>query len=205
MSDKGRIDFSQRIVPQVHEVRYATPFSAHKDLGRAYNYAFKDVWEDYYDNEHWLCVRDMDTLFLTPDAPNIIQAYVEKYPDTGIFTCYTNRISLASKAQLFNGVIDADDRISGHIKKAELLKNKYLPTLSATEIDTPISGFLMVINCRVWDKLDGFKEGAGCLGIDNDFSQRVLEAGYKILRMNSIYVWHTYRLLTGISNKKHLL
>ncbi len=172
-----------------------SPWRADKDLGKAYNDAFKLIGED-----DWLCLRDKDTLFLTHDAPKIIESYVDMLPNAGIFTCYTNRISLSSKHQLLQDKIDdrADMRL--HIQIAEMKKQKF----TYTELHSFISGFLMVISKRTWND-HKFKEGAGCLGIDNEYSQRILDAGLKIVRMNSVYLWHSYRLLNGIHSKKHLL
>lgn len=170
-----------------------TPYRTDKDLGRAYNDVFRTIPAIYT-----ICLRDIDTMFLTPQTPAIIERYSELHPEA-ILTCYTNRVGC--KDQLINGVISANRDISYHITLAEQLERK---PMSVTEIPGHISGMLMVVPFEVWFKLK-FKEGIGCLGVDTDFTLRAREQGIKILRMNAVYVWHTYRLKNGIKYKKHLL
>lgn len=171
------------------------PFAEDKNLGRAYNKAFEDV-----DERDWVCLMDHDVMFLTPDAINIMYEYVRSYHDAGIFTCYTNRIHPLSSDQLLNGQVSENTSIDYHM---QLAYNQKRFGVSVTEINHMISGFLMLVSRRTWNKVK-FPEFGKCLGVDNDFSQRVLESGKKIYRMNSIYVWHTYRLANGITNKEHL-
>ncbi len=181
-------------------IHYLTPYDSKKDLGRAYNNAFRSLDDGWVAEDDWLCLRDIDTLFLTPDAPNIIESYVKKHPDAGILTCYTNRISPASPMQLLNGKFSEDRDILTHIKIAEYQKK----VKTSTEINTPISGMLMVISMKTWSEFK-FKEGGKCLGVDNIYSQQILDAGLKIIRMDSLYIFHTYRMLNGVKNKTHLL
>lgn len=177
------------------QIHHLTPFRRDKNLAAAYNFVF----ERYCRPNDWVVLRDIDTMFLTPDAPNIIEDYINLYPDTGIFTCYTNRLSLHSKDQLYGGAISPNTNILHHIKIAESLKEDR----SVKEIDKKISGFLMVISYKTWEK---FKfSGAACLGVDNQFSQGILDAGLPIYRMNGVYLFHSYRILNGINNKTHLI
>lgn len=200
MSDKGHIDFSRvQSMVRRQELHHVTPYRSDKNLGRAYNEAFTYYTEQGHE---WICLRDTDTMFLTPDAPGRIEQYINKYPEAGILTCFTNRVTTLSIDQLYQGQLSNNDSIRHHTLIAQdLMKRK---GLEVTKIEKPISGMLMVVSRRVWERIK-FDDTGLALGVDNDFSQRVLDAGLEILRMNSIYVWHTYRLLTGISNKKHLM
>lgn len=175
-------------------IHFPTPFRRDKNLADAYNFVF----ERYCRPNDWVALRDIDTMFLTPDAPNIVEDYINLYPDTGIFTCYTNRLSLHAKDQLYRGMISPNTNILHHIRIAESLKHDR----SVTEINRKISGFLMVISFKTWEQFR-FR-GSACLGVDNDYSNEILEAGLKIRRMNGLYLWHSYRLLNGINDKKHL-
>lgn len=168
-----------------------------KNLGAAYNHL---ISISHY-NGTYVCVIDHDVLFLTPDAIKHIEQYTKKFPGTGIFTCYTNRLHPDSKGQLLGPMSEETD-IREHIKRAEFQK-KHLYEVG--EINHPIGGFLMVINIEAWKRVGGFSENKKCLGVDNDFSAKILKANYKILRMDGIYVWHSYRLMNGYRDKKHLL
>lgn len=171
------------------------PYDQDKNLGRAYNYAFEGVGEN-----DWVCLIDHDVLLLTPDAIRLMNEYTMSFPETGIFTCYTNRIHPLSEDQLLNGQLSENYNMDFHM---QLAYNQKRFGVTVTEINHMISGFLMLVSKKTWNKIK-FKENEGCLGVDNFFSTAVLDAGKKIYRMNSVYVWHSYRLMNGIKDKTHL-
>lgn len=177
------------------KIHILIPFATDKDLGKAYNEGCSLVPDG-----DWICLLDHDVMFLTPDSINIMYGYVERNPDAGLLTCYTNRIHPISP-QLLCGFGDVGGtNIIHHINVAEKQKQKLY---NVTPLDKNISGFLMLFSKETW-KQHPFKEGAGCLGIDTAFWQAIVGAGKKILRMDGLYVWHTYRLQNGINNKDHL-
>jgi GT2 family glycosyltransferase len=171
------------------------PFAEDKNLGWAYNQAFDNVPES-----DWVCLIDHDVLFLTPDAINLMYEYVRSFPETGIFTCFTNRIHPLSVEQLLNGQVSENFSIDFH---TQLAYNQKRFGVTVTEIKHVISGFLMLVSKQTWEKIK-FPEHGKCLGVDNLFSQGVLNEGKKIYRMDSLYVWHSYRMTNGITNKDHL-
>jgi GT2 family glycosyltransferase len=139
-------------------------------------------------------------MFLTPDAIKHVEKYTQLFPSTGIFTCFTNRLHPLSKGQLL-GTISENADIRHHTQLSERQKDNLY---KITPINRPIGGFCMVVNKETW-KRSPFREDKKCLGVDNDFSQSVLNNSGTILRMDGIYVWHTYRLMNGYKDKKHLL
>jgi GT2 family glycosyltransferase len=151
----------------------------------------------YYNADDWVCLKDHDTLFLLPDTIRHISRYTELYPNAGILTCYTNR--LANGEQLLGLRCDEIDAIKYHIR---LAKQREQALYDTTLLLKPISGFLMVIRKSIWDRV---KFDDGCLGVDNKYHLKIVAAGLYVLRMNGIYVWHTYRLLNGVKNKSHLV
>lgn len=173
------------------------PYRQDKNLGKAYNDAFKMCPE-----EDWLCLMDWDVMLLTHDAIAIMEAYVKEYPMTGIFTCWTNRIHKGAKDQLWgeNHMYDDVD-IKNHIDVASWHRSTE-PDI--TKIDHHISGMLMLISKKTWHN-HKFNESGRCLGVDNEYSDRILESGLDIFRMNKIYVFHIYRLMQGTKDKSHLL
>ena len=171
-----------------------------KNLGREYNRAFQNCPDG-----DWLCLMDWDVMFLTHDALHIMHNYIEKYPNTGMFTCWTNRLHAGAKDQLWNGKVNEDTEIKNHIRIAENIKNANdLFNNEVTEINHHISGMLMLISKSTWQQIP-FNEDKKCLGVDNEYSDRILQAGKKILRMNKIYIFHLYRLMQGVKDKSHLL
>ena len=176
------------------KIHIKTPFAEDKNLGRAYNEAFEDIEE-----RDWVCLIDHDVLFLTPDAINIMYEYVRSFPEAGIFTCYTNRIHPLAAAQLLDGRVNENTCVKYHQERAY---NQKRFGISVTELRHHISGFLMLVSKKTWREIK-FPESGKCLGVDNDYSQAILDAGKTIYRMNGLYVWHSYRL-NDIKDKSHL-
>lgn len=180
-------------------IHVVTPYDpVDKNLGRAYNKVFENVAEN-----DWVCLMDWDTMFLTPNAIKQLYSYVAEYPDTGIFTCWTNRLHTGARQQLWTGFYE-EKNLEHHIWLAQTLIEDGV--LKITELTKHISGFVMMISKRVWNEIK-FREDMMCLGVDNDYSDRILASGRKILRMDSIYVLHLYRMGMpgGVKDKSHLL
>ena len=176
-------------------IHIKTPFALDKNLGRAYNEAFEGVPDG-----DWVCLIDRDVCFLSPNSIPIMHEYIKQWPDTGIFTCFTNRIHQLATDQLYFDEPSEDDRVSNWEKIAEQQEDS---KLDVTEIKHPISGFLMLISKKTWNEIKFFPDGS-CLGVDNVYSHDVLMTGRKIYRMDKIVVWHSYRL-KNIRDKSHLL
>jgi GT2 family glycosyltransferase len=177
------------------KVNIMTPYAQDKNLGKAYNEAMRQI-----DDHDWACLIDYDVMFLTSDAGKILHDYALRFPDAGMLTCYTNRIH-PSSPQLLGRKLSEDDQVSAHIQTAERMR-AFL--YKATELRGNVSGFLMLIKKSVWRHVQ-FTEELKCLGVDTDYWKRLKAAGYSILRMDGLYVFHTYRIRTGIYDKKHLL
>src|SRR5688572_1061392 len=166
-------------------IHIKTPFSIEKNLGHVYNLAFDGVPDD-----DWVCLIDRDVMFLTPNTIPIMYNYVRAYPEAGIFTCYCNRVHELASDQLLFGYPSTNDRVGEWEQIA--IDQEQLP-LTVTEINHPISGYLMLIAKKTWNEIKFFSDRS-CLGVDNFYSQRILIAKKKIYRMDRIVVWHSYRL-----------
>lgn len=178
-------------------IYYSSPYSIDKDLGKAYN----EEMDRTPSPESWVCFTDGDCQFLTPDYGHQLQEMIDKYPDTGLFTCYTNRVG--NLDQCYNNIINEDPNILNHKRIAlQLQRDKRLQVKELTGV---ISGMLMLIKKSTWDLIHGAPQELGLLSVDNHISQRILNAGMKIRLMEGVYIFHFYRLDTGIENKSHLL
>lgn len=172
------------------------PYRTDKDLGKAYNDAISLI-----PDEDWVCVKDIDCMFLTPDAPAMMQKYVELHPNTGVFTCFCNRVSPLAYEQLLGGRVSEESNMLFHIEKAQAQRSifpKITPILRGE-----ISGYIMLFSKKTWLE-NKFDEGIGCLAVDTYWSRRIIEQGKSIVRMDGIYIWHTYRLWKAINDKEHL-
>jgi len=176
-------------------VRIVKPYSITKNLGQAYNEAMSRIPDG-----DWACLMDYDCMFLTPDCGQILHTYANKFQDAGLLTCYTNRIHPSATNQLLEGVFNENLSIDYHIALAERQKrNLYC----ATELKKEVSGFLMMIKKETWNEVK-FREGIGCLGVDNHYCWDLMAKGKSIYRMDGLYVWHSYRIKNGITDKTHL-
>jgi hypothetical protein len=179
-------------------IHIVTPYRTDKNLGRAYNEAFERCPDG-----DWLCLTDIDTMLLTPTAPLLMQKYTETLPEA-VFTCWTNRISVLATEQLYGGKVSEIDSIRQHMIIANGLESQ---PLHATLLRRgEMSGFLMLMSKETWKKCPApeYMDKGGCIGVDTWWTRAMVRQGIPLMRMDNIYVWHTYRLLNGVRDKSHL-
>lgn len=158
-------------------IYYFQPQRLDKNIGQAYN--------DYMDlikPQDYAVFTDLDVCFLTREQGDLIERAIKEYPDTGLFTCYTNR--LGSKDNLLN-IKDYNTDIAYHVRIAR--EQQELP-FSVRPFKGLPGGFLMVIKKEVYLKVGRFLDGF--LGLDNNYAFRLLHKGYKIRLIESLYVFH---------------
>jgi GT2 family glycosyltransferase len=177
-------------------IYYFTPYSLEKNLGKAYN----DYMKLVPSSDDWVALVDADIMFLRPDFGHQIAEIVSKYPDAGMFTCYTNRVGNAR--QRYPGMWNVADMLKHRKVATDLQKNR---RCNIQEILPPISGHLMVFRKSTWEMSGGFTEDKKILGVDNNFSNRVHSMGKKIYIMCGVYMLHYYRMAEGRAYKNHLL
>lgn len=170
-----------------------TPYSFSRNLFDAYDDVFSMV-----NDSDWVCFLDADVAFLeTSDFGHLIQGYIDKYPDTGIFTCYASRCHYATQTR--KGVSQDQDSIRYYAQKTVDIRAEL--NLKVKEIDRRIAGHLIVIKKATWmairEDLKKRTEKKKILGFDTQLSYTVLDFGLKIRLMRSLMVFHYLRLLTG--------
>lgn len=170
-----------------------TPCATDKNLGKVYN----QYMEIVPNNDDWVIIRDRDTMYLQPNYMELIEQAIKKNPDADLFTCYTNRVG--NKEQCYGGLINnTSDVLRVYLDTRYnnvMLRKSYKP------LNKCISGFFMLFQKKTWQK-HKFKDGI--LGVDNHFSQSILDKGGKIILIEGLYVYHYYRLHSGIHDKSHL-
>jgi GT2 family glycosyltransferase len=164
-------------------------------LGDKYN-AFMNL----IPKEDWACFLDHDAIFTTYNWYGQMMDYIKDYPDAGLFVCVTNRSG--QKHQVINpihsGVIKKDglpifcsEKNSHDMYYHRTVGSKLKWVTKATDITGIISsGMLMLTSKKVWEKV---KFRPGFLGVDTGFHRDVRKAGYKIYRMEGLYIYHWYR------------
>jgi len=182
-------------------IYFFTPYSFEKKLFQAYDMYMNLV----PDNNDWACFLDGDTMFFENNFGHRIQEYVDKYPDTGIFTSYASRSSY--KFMVRNGTNQESDSIAYHRRRSAEISRMLHG--QAKEINEHIAGHLICIKKSIWmlirPQLLKVCDGANLLGVDTQISNQVLGHGLKIRLMKEIYLFHYYRLLEGKTYKQHLI
>lgn len=162
------------------KIRYITPFSTEKNIGKAYNEAIQELPDDCY-----VVLRDGDTMFLTPDWGNQIDRIIADNPEYSVITCMTNRLGL--KECLPYGLLN-DSSIDLQIYMAETQWRMHNTTVKP---GTVAPGMLMIFHKSVWNRACGFKENS--ILFDREFSAAVIKSGGKIGIAMGLYIFHLYR------------
>lgn len=187
---------------------YFTPWANDKNAwGRTLNMYMEMVPHE----EDWACFRDGDTMFLNQNWGNIVQAYVDKYPDTGLFTCYASRVG-KHHGQRYRGIVSNDPNIINHKRLALKIwaengvgGDPSRPVLSSGILSDWVTGVLYVIKKKSWRVHPFPEEGNQILNVDKIYSRSVLANGEKIRIMQGLYIFHLYRLGDPGNSHKHLL
>lgn len=178
---------------------FFTPYSFEKKLFEAYDNYMGLI----KDPDDWGCLMDGDMAFLMSDFGNQIQAYIDKYPNTGLF------ISYASRSPYGHQMIPGTDCESDSIRYI------YENTLKARETDdlkvvrqTSLScGPILIIKKITWDKYrQHIKEqsaNANIQSIDTAISNILTKNGETTLLMAGLQVYHYFRHYNF--SEKHIL
>lgn len=160
-----------------------------KDAERAINlgWTYNQYMELLPNEDDWACFLDHDAMYTTHNWYNQLESIIEKYPDYGLFTSKTNRIS--NGAQITYGVGKHIHDMKFHRAKGYELQEEYFDLV--TEMPRTISGVVMLTKKAVWKAAGGFKDGF--LGVDSNYDGRVRAAGYKVGLMEGVFVYHWYR------------
>jgi hypothetical protein len=180
------------------KVWFFTPYSTSKNLGAEYN-AYLDMIPD----GDAACLQDGDSMMLVPDWGHIIQEYANRHYNA-VLTCWVSRLHELAKGQLMT----VSDDVRACIEAAKELKQF---GYGVTPITGSVSGTLLVVPKHIWKKhpfseVNTFRPGEpNLLGCDNAFTNEIRRAGIQVLRMNSILIYHQYRILSNGKDKSHLL
>lgn len=182
------------------QIRFITPFSfernklGYPNIGKSYNQAIKELPDDCY-----VVLRDQDTMFLTPDASDLIKRIIEHNTEFDLITCMTNRVGL--KTHTCGDFLFNCKDISEHIYHALTRLIGFGSEVRPVDI---APGYFMLFHKSLWTKVGGFPEFD--ITFDRVFSDKVLKSGGKIGIATGLYIFHNYRMLSENpqSDIKHL-
>lgn len=165
------------------------PYLPGGNLGAAYNRAM-DTSPD-----EWVLLLDHDvTLCTHPQWYHVCeQAIANAADDVGMLLCLGTH---GSQYQIPAGIkaVTPNNRrcapIHQHTAFARQIWNEHrynLTDLSNVE-DPRFTGFFMLLRKAAWEHVGGFDEGM--FEVDHKFSARLLNNGWRVLRMDGLYVYH---------------
>lgn len=170
-------------------ILYCTPYSLERNLGKSYNEYVKKLTSSLDDFVFFI---DGDCMFLDPTWGKHIHDIVQRYPDAGIFTCYTNRVGNLN--QCYGRVRNDNPNILDHYQIAQKLKQEKYWDVKVHN-NRVISGHMFGFSRKTWEEVGGFTENQNeILKVDNYFSRKVLQSGKDILVMEGLYCLHYYRM-----------
>jgi len=168
------------------KIDVSIPYELGERLGHAYNVAAGRA-------EDWFLFLDHDLCLVNPWWYEICVRTIEQYGDkAGLISCYTNRIG--NRLQIAPGVDTKSEDLAYHRAFARSLYNRNRgKVLDHTAEKMRYSGFFILSRHPVWRAVGGFKEDTGGLfHIDVDYCSRVRAAGFRVLLMADLYVFHGY-------------
>jgi hypothetical protein len=182
-------------------IYYFTPYATDKNF-----FAAIDAHMRLLSENDWACIRDGDTMFLQSDYGHILHGYINRYPDTGLFTCITNRCHYQCQHLDKTAFEERDIVWQKRIAERVFSDNSY----KVKEVDRRIAGHLMMIKKSTWTKIRSEVEstvkaqGKQILGVDTKISKAILRNGLKIRIMEGFYLFHFLRLDKSIDDDSHL-
>lgn len=175
------------------------PFSTTKELGKEYNAHCTLV----PDPEDWILILDHDAQIMVPEAYQVIENAITKYPGTAIFSALTNRVGYPQ--QCYVGQISDNDSYLHHRAIAAHMAEKFKDG-TCQEAFT-VAGFLLLFKKSFWLK-NPFQENIISpegLYFDKAFCMYAKNNGMKIRIINGVYVFHAYRIHKDRYDKSHLI
>jgi GT2 family glycosyltransferase len=177
-------------------IYYIKPFSVDKNLGEVYNKQCSII----PNSEDWICLQDYDCMVLCVETFKVIEAAIERYPDTAVFGALTNRV--AYHHQRLHPMSE-NDSIKHHIQIAKE-RAKLFP--SECEPVKNVAGFFMLFRKSYWENVpfqDRIVNEFGYL-FDRHFCLQARKSNLPIRLIKGAYVWHTYRIDKNYRDRSHL-
>ena len=168
-------------------IHHISPYASDKYLGRALNAHIEPL-----PNDAWICVRDNDTCFLTPNSGRLIEQAIIDRPDVDLFTCATNRV-------YGQGLSRESDIIVHHdtASRLEMGAKKYL------RIKGCVPAFFWLFRKSLW--LDNPFDDLPIISGNNSFDARwTKDKDWVKVRICHLFVFHFYRLNKDKSDYSHL-
>jgi hypothetical protein len=165
-------------------VHYIQPFAVDKDICKSYNQACKLI-----PDEDWICITDMDTMFLHPEQKRIIDR-VANSGQADLYGCVSNRCNVPDL--VLPSMFDERD-LKKHYQKAE-------ERIQFKDVVDPykgvIPGYFMLFSKKTWNQVQGFSipEYGVNYAFDQYFSAKIKSKAI----IKGVYLLHLYRIWSNM-------
>lgn len=163
------------------QVFFITPYKA-GDIGGGINENIAHLPDDA-----WVCIRDSDTLFLTPYQQKQIVAIANSEPPFDAIGCLTNRLRLDDQVLDRERLFNCGD-ISTHVEVAKQRESEHWGEI--TEAPGYLAG-LMILTRVKFAKENPFPTKS--ITFDMFWSGLARINGFKLGIAQGIYLFHLYR------------
>lgn len=154
------------------------------DIGKGINDTIAALPDD-----SWICLRDIDTMFLLPEQPAWLEQVVASNPPYDLIGATCNR--LGSGYQLLSGKINEDPNVTKHIELAKVAHSFYDLSIEDVPVGTPLAGFFLLFRKSLWEEIP-FEERT--IQFDLIFSSTLQDKGKRLGLLRGLYLFHIYRL-----------
>jgi hypothetical protein len=161
-------------------VHYLQPFAVDKDICKAYNQACKLI-----PDQDWICITDMDTMFLHPEQKRIIDT-VANSGQADLYGCVSNRCNVPDL--VLPSMFDERD-----IKKHYLKAEERIQFGNVVEFyKGVIPGYFMLFSKKTWNQVQGFSipDYGVNYAFDQYFSAKIKSKAI----IKGVYLLHLYRI-----------
>lgn len=172
-----------------------------RKLAAAYNRAMQESTAE------WVLLLDWDLFNCNPYWYDCCVSAIQQCGDkAGWITGVTNRIGGNSqKAQCYMPEDDPPpqgNNIEQHMAYAKKMHRKYnevnkdgtLKRVHVQRFKGALSGFFILTSKTAWKAAGGFDENRKRLmGVDNNYSRAISQAGYQLWGMPGLYFYHIYK------------
>lgn len=166
-------------------VHFLTPYHP-RDIGKGLNQAIALLPAN-----DWICLRDADTLFLTPQCqPLVIQIATENDHPGGVklIGCRTNRVR--SPLQHCGEALFESADINDHVAEAERRRGMYGSQVTPHPQGEAVAGLLMLFPVSL-ARLLRFEEKTA--HFDSRFTAQARAIGQPVGIAQGLYLFHMYR------------
>lgn len=161
-------------------IHYISPYATDGNIGRALNEACTLVPDG-----DWICLRDGDAMFTTPDWGRTIDYVIREYGGQyDLFGAVTNRIGW--KHHQVPGMMDVMD-LRQHWEVGAMIQANGPQVEPTTEL---IAGFFMLFSKATWSRTQFQEDRRRARLFDMDFSMKIKRRA--IIR--GLYLLHLYRI-----------